>query len=151
MLLARTKPPKTVKSGSGGGTRKSEYLLEPDPEAGSNGTAEAQDPEGVEDREVFNGPKRSKNKNTSEDDKFVEAFKTSLEGREKYETLLQDEDRLFMLSLVDILKKVPPQNKMATKIKIMMLLDEATRTETVHIPSPSTSVAQVSQQQPLSF
>lgn len=38
-----------------------------------------------------------------------------------------DEDRLFLLSMLSTLKSVPASKKMSTKIKLMTVLDEATR------------------------
>ncbi|XP_035445287.2 uncharacterized protein LOC118272742 [Spodoptera frugiperda] len=71
-------------------------------------------------------PKRIKTKQETEEDQFLIALKRSIKRREEYKALNQDEDRLFMLSLVGTLKQVPPHKKMATKIKIMSVLEEAT-------------------------
>ncbi|CAH1970189.1 unnamed protein product [Acanthoscelides obtectus] len=62
-------------------------------------------------------PKRMKTKknNSPEDDKFLEALNKSIKSREQYEVENQDDDRLFMLSLVSTLKNVPPQKKWQLK------------------------------------
>ncbi|CAH1992057.1 unnamed protein product [Acanthoscelides obtectus] len=141
---------KSLKSGSGRGPRKSEYIFfkqllflqkvvalreseveekskESDPDV------EATNPDTEQDlqqgSQALSCPKRMKTKknNAPEDDKFLEALNKSIKSREQYEVENQDEDRLFMLSLVSTLKNVPPQKKMATKMKIMSILDEATR------------------------
>lgn len=128
---------RSLKSGSGCGSRKSEYIYfkqllfllrvvairETDPLAA---TAVPEDPQ--RDIQVGDYPNIFKTEQSaSEDDKFIEALNKSIESREKTETSDQDEDRLFMLSLVNTLKRVPQQKKMATKIKIMSILDDATR------------------------
>lgn len=133
-----------MKSGSGRGPRKSEYIFfkqllflqkvvalrEPEVVASKESEAtdpdvEATDPDLQQDR----CPQRMKKKQKTapEDDKFLEVLNKSIKSREQYEVGNQDEDRLFMMSLVSTLKKVPPQKKMATKIKIMTILEEATR------------------------
>lgn len=38
-----------------------------------------------------------------------------------------DEDRMFLLSMLSTLKSIPASKKMSTKIKLMTVLDEATR------------------------
>lgn len=38
-----------------------------------------------------------------------------------------DEDRMFLLSMLSTLKRIPVSKKMSTKIKLMTVLDEATR------------------------
>ncbi|CAH2085133.1 unnamed protein product [Euphydryas editha] len=38
-----------------------------------------------------------------------------------------DEDRLFLLSMLSTLRRIPVSKKMSTKIKLMTVLDEATR------------------------
>ncbi|XP_021185494.3 uncharacterized protein LOC110372834 [Helicoverpa armigera] len=127
---------KSLKSGSGSGPRKSEYIyfkqlqflqnvvalrepeaIYPDVEIG--------DPDLQQDK---TSPKRMKKKEKSapEDDNFFEVLNKSIKSREQYELENQDEDKLFMMSLVGTLKKVPPQKKLATKIKIMKILEEAT-------------------------
>lgn len=136
---------KSLKSGSGRGPRKSEYIYFKqllflqkvvalrEPEVVTSKESEASDPDveknSQQDRQVVNGPKRmkTKEKTAPEDDKFIEVLNKSIKTREQNELENQDEDRLFMLSLVNTLKKVPPQKKMVTKIKIMTLLEEATR------------------------
>ncbi|XP_072933766.1 uncharacterized protein [Epargyreus clarus] len=55
------------------------------------------------------------------------AKKKPIKKKEKQKS--QDEDELFLLSLVNTLKRVPPQKKMATKIKIMSLLEKATQSD----------------------
>lgn len=142
---------KAIKSGSGGG-RKSEYVFFQQLKFLKNvslvrepGSVTAEEPAELasskEDNEVVKKSKKRKTNQITEiaDDKLVEAINKSIENREKYDTLNQDEDRLFMLSLVSTLKRVPPQRKMATKIKIMSVLDEATRTEhynNIETPGP---------------
>lgn len=54
-------------------------------------------------------------------------FKRSNGNKDKLETSDQDEDSLFMLSLGGAIKNVSPHRKMATKIKIMSVLDDGTR------------------------
>lgn len=128
-----------MKSGSGCGSRKSEYIYfnqlqflrkvvairEPDPAAATADPATSPDNESQIDRQV-NGRKRQKTKDITEEDKFISILNKSIENRETNDVINQDEDRLFLLSLVETLKKVPPHRKMATKIKIMSVLDEET-------------------------
>lgn len=139
---------KNLKSGSAGG-RKSEYLYfqqlqflkntvlirEPDPVTTSAEPAE----NSQGNKEVVNPAKRIKTKENTDDDKFVAAINKSIESREKHDALKEDEDHLFMLSLVETLKRVHPQRKMATKIKIMSILDEATRTNYYNTETPGPS------------
>lgn len=54
-----------------------------------------------------------------------------------------------MLSLVGTLKKVPPERKMDTKMKIMSILDSATKP--VYYPQSSWSQSQQMQQSPSSY
>ncbi|CAG4963484.1 unnamed protein product [Parnassius apollo] len=70
-----------------------------------------------EDRQVGRCPKRmkTKQKTAPEDNKFLEALNKSIKSREQFELGSQDEDRLFMLSLVSTLKKVPPAKKWQPK------------------------------------
>ena len=73
---------------------------------------------------------RKKTKDTTrehENDKFLETLNRSIEIRGKHEAKSEEENRLFMLSLVGELKKVPPERKMLTKIKMMTLFENATR------------------------
>ncbi|XP_047029775.1 uncharacterized protein LOC124637392 [Helicoverpa zea] len=127
---------KSLKSGSGSGPRKSEYIYFKqlqflqnvvalrEPEA-TDSDVEIGDPDLLQDK---TSPKRmkKKQKTATEDYNFLEVLNKSIKSREQYELENQDEDRLFMMSLVSTLKKVPPQKKMATKIKIMKILEEAT-------------------------
>ncbi|XP_072389300.1 uncharacterized protein [Diabrotica undecimpunctata] len=130
---------KNLKSGSGGGSRKSQYVFfqqlqflkpvvaikEPEHVAGDESV------ENIEiDREVVRCPKRKKTKDTTtepEKDKFLETLNRSIEMREKHEANSEDEDRLFLLSLLGTLKKVPQEKKMVTRIQMMTLFDNATR------------------------
>ncbi|CAD0203221.1 unnamed protein product [Chrysodeixis includens] len=66
------------------------------------------------------------NQPQQETSRLVGAEKASIESKDKCECSNQDEDRLFMLSLVNTLKRVPLEKKMATKIHIMSILDDAT-------------------------
>ncbi|CAG4969079.1 unnamed protein product [Parnassius apollo] len=105
-------------------------LRKPEVVASKESKATDPDPEKdmQEDRQVGSCPKRmkTKQKTTPEDDKFLEALNESIKSREQYELGSQDEDRLFMLSLVSTLKNCLLQ-KMATRIKIMTILEEAAR------------------------
>ncbi|CAG5006105.1 unnamed protein product [Parnassius apollo] len=105
---------------------------------------EATDPHPEKDlqegRQVGSCPKRmkTKQKTAPEDDKFLEALNKSIKSREQHELGSQDEDSLFMLSLVSTLKKCLLR-KIATKIKIMTILEEAPRSmpniDDRHMPS----------------
>ncbi|CAG9790185.1 unnamed protein product [Diatraea saccharalis] len=130
---------KSLKAGTSSGPRKSEYMFFKqllflqkvvalrEPEV----TATDSDSESQQDRQMINFAKRPKTKETApEDDKFLEALDKIIKTRKRHEMGSQDEDRLFMLSLVSSLKKVPPQRKMSTKIKIMTVLEEAACFET---------------------
>lgn len=64
----------------------------------------------------------------SGDDPLQEFLYKPLEQRESYDFAEQDEDKMFLLSLVSTLKKVPEHKKIATKIRMMSLLEEATQT-----------------------
>lgn len=133
-----------MKSGSGCGSRKSEYIYfkqlqylqkvaavrEPGPaDATTDTDTSCQNPEddSQKDRQA-GGRKRQKRKEDSEDDKFIAVLNKSIESRDRSDLNHQDEDRLFLMSLFETLKKVPAHRKMATKIKIMSVLDEETRT-----------------------
>ncbi|XP_047519204.1 uncharacterized protein LOC125059057 [Pieris napi] len=134
---------KSVKSGSGCGSRKSEYIYykqlqflqkvvsirAPDPTSATVDPSNSEDnPEHVtQEIRQLHGRKKQKTKENTEDNKFIAFLNKS--KREKCEIGNQDEDKLFLLSLVGTLKKVPPNRKMATKIKIMTILNEETCNE----------------------
>lgn len=58
--------------------------------------------------------------------RLIKPVKESNDIKRKCECSNQDEDKLFMLSLVNTLRRVPLEKKMATKIHIMSILDDAT-------------------------
>lgn len=136
---------KSIRSGSGCVSRKSEYIYfkqlqflqkvvairEPEPAAATKDSADVSSPNPEDDLQKdyqVDRRKKQKTKQNTEDDKFIEAINKSIESREKSEKNFQDEDMLFLLSLVETLKRVPPHRKIATKIKIMSILDEETST-----------------------
>lgn len=57
-----------------------------------------------------------------DNDPLAEVLNESIEKRGRYE---EDEDRMFLLSLISSLKAVPFPQKMALKINIMNLINEA--------------------------
>ncbi|XP_022830269.1 uncharacterized protein LOC111359066 [Spodoptera litura] len=139
---------KSLKIGVNSGPRKSEYIFfkqllflqkvvtlkEPEVAADLEDHEPSIDSEASEyDDEAQEEclPKRRKTKQNTEEDTFLELLYRSFKRREQNKGLNQDEDRLFMLSLVGTLKQVPPNKKMATKIKIMSVLEEATRSEPI--------------------
>lgn len=154
-------PPKNVKSGSGGGSRKSEYIFFKQLQFLKNVVAVKEpehehvaDEEPTENSEpdtqmVQRKKKRTKATTCTEDDKFLETLQRSIETREKIDEKNDDEDRLFMLSLVGTLKKVPPERKMDTTMKIMSILDNATKP--VYYPQSSWSQSQQMHQSPSSY
>ncbi|XP_045511863.1 uncharacterized protein LOC123706635 [Pieris brassicae] len=134
---------KNLKTGSGGGLRKSEYVFfqqlqflknvvavkEPEDvvaEPAKNSKPDIQMVERKENKEHKPLPKQEQ---CPEDDKFLVAPQRTIEASENFEAKNDDEDRLFMLSLVGTLKKVSPERKMSTKIKIMSILENATKPE----------------------
>lgn len=129
---------KNVKSGSGATNRKSEYIYFKQLQFLQKVVAireEGVEEENSESTEVGERPKQkvtNKRKVTVDDDPFVQALNNSIEQRRREtteqrlrETAEVDEDRLFLLSLLSTLKNLPPQVKMATKIKMLTLLNDA--------------------------
>lgn len=116
-------PPKNVKPGSGGGSRKSEYIFFKQLQFLKNVVAVKEpEHEHVVDEEptgnsepdtqmVQRKKKRTKATTCPEDDKFFETLQRSIETREKIDEKNDDDDRLFMLSLVGILKKSTSRKK----------------------------------------
>lgn len=129
---------KNLKSGSGATNRKSEYIYFKQLQFLQKVVAireEGVEEENSESTEVGERPKQkvtNKRKLTVDDDPFVQALNNSIEQRRREtieqglrETAEVDEDRLFLLSLLSTLKNLPPQVKMATKIKMLTLLNDA--------------------------
>lgn len=129
---------KNIKSGSGATNRKSEYIYFKQLQFLQEVVAireEGVEEENSENTEVGERPKQkviNKRKLTVDDDPFVQALNNSIEQRRREtteqrlrETAEVDEDRLFLLSLLSTLKNLPPQVKMATKIKMLTLLKDA--------------------------
>lgn len=129
---------KNIKSGSGATNRKSEYIYFKQLQFLQKVVAireEGVEEENSENTEVGERPKQkviNKRKLTVDDDPFVQALNNSIEQRRREtteqrlrETAEVDEDRLFLLSLLSTLKNLPPQVKMATKIKMLTLLNDA--------------------------
>lgn len=129
---------KNVKSGSGATNRKSEYIYFKQLQFLQRVVAireESVEEENSESTEVGELPKQNvtkKRKVTVVDDPFVQALNNSIAQRHREtteqrlrETAEVDEDRLFLLSLLGTLKNLSPQVKMATKIKMLTLLSDA--------------------------
>ena len=127
-----------MKSGSGGisGSRKTEYIYFPQlqflqnvvhfkEQDVSEELAEQSPDNDISTDRTIKGIKRKEK--ITEDDLI-------LGKRQKREKSEHDDDRLFLLSLLGTLKKVPQEQKMATKIRIMTLLDEATHNHEITRP-----------------
>lgn len=143
--IREVKRQKEIKSGSGAGSRKSEYVYykqlrflqkvvairdadvkEESTDNSRNEEAQTQDTENnVEKRSRKR--KRFQTKQQSiqnETDPLVEVLNKSTEKREQHEKSEDDEDKMFLLSLLTSLKSVPPKKKMTLKINIMSLINE---------------------------
>ncbi|CAH1986863.1 unnamed protein product [Acanthoscelides obtectus] len=132
---------KNLKSGSGATNRKSEYIYFKQLQFLQKVVAirekEDDEEENSESTEVRERPKekatiKRKRQLAEDDDPFVRALNNSIEQRQREtseqilrETAETDEDRLFLLSLLSTLKNLPVQVKMATKIKMLTLLNDA--------------------------
>ncbi|XP_026736327.1 uncharacterized protein LOC113499922 [Trichoplusia ni] len=127
---------RNVKSGSGATNRKSEYIYFKQLQFLQKVVAirEGEEEKNSESSEVGERPKKVTNKRklAVDDDPFIQALNNSIEQRRREtteqrlrETAEVDEDRLFLLSLLSTLKNLPPQIKMATKIKMLTLLNDA--------------------------
>lgn len=138
---------KEIKSGSGAGSRKSEYVhykqlqflqkvvairdadvQEKSTEDSRNeGEAQTQDTQNnVEKRSQKRKKFQTKQQNIqNETDPLVEVLNRSTEKREQREKSEDDEDKMFLLSLLTSLKSVPPEKKMTLKINMMSLINEA--------------------------
>lgn len=67
--------------------------------------------------------KKSKRKNNDADEELAATLKASLESRDKREAAAEaDSDRLFLLSLLPDLKKVPEHEKLSTKLELMTVI-----------------------------
>ncbi|KAF7382930.1 uncharacterized protein V1477_007987 [Vespula maculifrons] len=65
--------------------------------------------------------------NTNEE--LINILQTSMGGRPWRETLEEDEDRMFLLSLLSSFKKIPEHKKSLTKIQIIQLIESAQFTD----------------------
>ncbi|PNF33634.1 hypothetical protein B7P43_G13017 [Cryptotermes secundus] len=135
-----------IKSGSGAGSRKSEYVYykqlqflqevvairdadiqEESTEDSRNEEAQTQDTQNnVEKRSRKRKRFQTKQQNfQNETDHLVEVLNRSIERKGQREKSEDDEDRMFLLSLLTSLKSVPPEKKMTLKINMMSLINEA--------------------------
>jgi hypothetical protein len=131
---------KEVKSGSAAGSRKSEYQYFKQlqflqkvvavRDISEEPAEDLQHDEETADR--WQRAKRSKKRHKitdPEDDPCIKARNNSIEKMEQLERAEEDEDRMFLLSLLGPLKSVPQEKKMTTKIKIMTIVNEATQVD----------------------
>lgn len=98
--------------------------------------------------------KRSENENTSSDvQQFVTILRDGIRSREEREMSLEkDDDRLFLLSLVSGMKKVPEELRYSVRMQIMQVIDNATKNQNlpfVHHQTQQPSRPQLSHQYPL--
>lgn len=78
--------------------------------------------------------KRGENEDTSSDvQQFVSVLRDGIRSREERETSLEkDDDRLFLLSLVSGMKKIPEHLRYSVRMQIMQVIDNATKNQ--HLP-----------------
>ncbi|KPI98707.1 hypothetical protein RR46_04680 [Papilio xuthus] len=130
---------KALRSGNGVGPRKSEYIYFKQLKflkkvmvtRQSTHTSEFEEDNSQNDLDSDQSRQKDENKGINSEpgnDPLQEFLYKPLEQRESYDFVEQDEDKMFLLSLVSTLKKVPEHKKIATKIRMMSLLDEATQT-----------------------
>jgi hypothetical protein len=133
-----------VKSGSAAGSRKSEYqyfkqlqflqkvvaVRDISEEPAEDLQLDSQNNEETADRSQRAKRSKKRHKTTDpEDDPRMKARNNSIEKMEQLERAEEDEDRMFLLSLLGPLKSVPREKKMTTKIKIMTIVNEATQVD----------------------
>ncbi|PNF43801.1 hypothetical protein B7P43_G09752 [Cryptotermes secundus] len=121
---------KQVESGPGAGSRKSEcvyckqlQLLQEVVtirDASRNEEAQTQD---IQNNVEKRSRKRKRFQN--ETDTFVEVLNRSIEKKGQREKSEDEEDTMFLLSLLTSLKSVPTEKKMTLKINMMSLINEA--------------------------
>lgn len=131
---------KITKSGSEA-DRKSEYVYfkqlqflqkvtavreSPEQDEGEGQENVADNGEMSADRSTKKQTKRKLPKHVEqENDPIILTLQKSIDSRERQHEEELDEDRMFLLSLLSSLKKVPEETKMTTKIKILTILNEA--------------------------
>ncbi|CAH3977709.1 unnamed protein product [Pieris brassicae] len=116
---------KSVKSGSGCGSRKSEYIYYKQLQFLQIRLRPLQTLRTLRIiLSMSHITNQTSTRSKEAENKFIAVLNKCIESREKCEVGNQDEDKFFLLSLVGTLKKVPPNRKMATKIKIMTILNE---------------------------
>ncbi|XP_031329921.1 uncharacterized protein LOC116160916 [Photinus pyralis] len=87
---------------------------------------EGEEEDFVEPRDIRPVSKKKKTLNSSEE-RLTDLLERSIQTRDKFqhETVSQDEDKLFCLSLYKELKNVPEQKRLATKIELLQVLQKA--------------------------
>ncbi|KPJ06467.1 hypothetical protein RR48_14206 [Papilio machaon] len=132
---------KAVRSGNGVGPRKSEYIYFKQLKFLKKVmvTRQSTQPSEIEEEHSQNDLDTDQSRpqqqhlnkginSESGNDPLQEFLYKPIEQRDSYDFAEQDEDKMFLLSLVSTLKKVPEHKKIATKIRMMSLLEEATQT-----------------------
>lgn len=109
MFLKDTVEPNTTESN----VNDTENIVLPTPESVSQGQPRS---------------KKKKEDNNLEKEDLVSVLKESINSRTQRESFLEDEDRLFMLSLVKDFKKIPESAKLTTKMEIINLIHRAQNT-----------------------
>ncbi|XP_076045702.1 uncharacterized protein LOC143027943 [Oratosquilla oratoria] len=83
------------------------------------------------------GGKRKKVEQISpEVERLMNVLQAGMQSREERETLKeQDDDRLFLLSLLKPMKKIPEHLRLGVRIQIMQVIDNAARRDVSHVLS----------------